>query len=96
MASRQKLPLIEIGDQVYIGKDAEEVGAVREVAPDGQPLIVVDIENAGDFTVPLEWIESVVEHKVVLAEDRLDERLREAARHAHDAEVPPSLEGRAP
>jgi hypothetical protein len=30
----------------------EEFGAVRAVSPNGQPELVIYVENAGDFVVP--------------------------------------------
>ena len=93
MSPHRKLPLIEIGYHLFVSGGTEEVGAVREVAPAGRPEIVVDIENAGEFVIPLKAVEAVVEQKVILAPERLDEIVREAIRHAHESEVPPSLEG---
>jgi hypothetical protein len=92
----RKLPMIEVGYHLFVSGGTEEVGAVREVAPAGRPEIVVDIENAGDFIVPLSAIEAVIEGKVILTPSRLDRHLREAIRHAHEAELPPSLEGGPP
>ncbi len=93
MSPHRKLPLIEIGFHLFISGGSEEVGAVREVAPAGRPEIVVDIENGGEWVVPLKAVESVVEQKVILAPERLEPELREAIRHAHEAELPPALEG---
>jgi hypothetical protein len=84
--SEHKLPLIEVGYQVYLKDGGEEFGAVRDVAPNGQPVIVIYVENAGDFMVPLTAIKSVHSQKVILDGDRLDARLRVAIGHAHDAE----------
>ena len=92
MSPHRKLPFIDVGYHLFLSGGTEEVGAVREVAPGGRPELVVDIENAGDFVVPLSAVESVVEQKVILKTDGLDDRLREAIGHAHDAEVPPSKE----
>src|SRR5438132_13288867 len=55
----RKLPLIEVGFQVFPNGSTEEFGAVREVAPGGRPELVVDIENAGDFVIPLEAVAGV-------------------------------------
>ena len=82
----RKLPLIEVGFHVFpVGGD-EEVGAVREVAPGGRPELLVDIENAGDFVIPLDAVTAVVEEKVIVDVDKLPERVQNAIRHAHDAE----------
>ena len=88
--------MIEVGYHLFVSGGTEEIGAVREVFPAGRPEIVVDIENAGDFIIPLSAIESVIEQKVILTPSRLDRHQREAIRHAHEAELPPSLEGTPP
>jgi hypothetical protein len=79
---------IEVGYQAYVSDGGEEFGAVREVRPHGRPEIVIYVENAGDFYVPLDAIESVHAEKVILNCARLDRRLRQAIGHAHDAEEP--------
>jgi hypothetical protein len=82
----KKLPLIEVGYQVF-GKDgAEEFGAVRQVVPGGRPEIVVYVENTGDFVIPLGAITAVHSQKVLVDVDQLDERTKLAIGHAHDAE----------
>jgi hypothetical protein len=79
---------IEIGYQTFLSDGGEEVGAVREVRPNGRPEVVIYVENAGDFCVPLDAIESVHAQKVILNCAKLDLRLRRAINHAHDAEEP--------
>lgn len=76
---------IEIGYQAFVSDGGEEFGAIRDVQSD---RLVVYVENAGDFTVPLSAVEAVHSQKVVFACSRLDARLREAIGHAHDAEQP--------
>jgi hypothetical protein len=79
---------IEVGFQAFISDGGEEFGAVRAVAPDGRPELVVYVENAGDFAVPLDAIDSVHSGKVIFNCAKLDHRLRRAIGHAHDAEKP--------
>jgi hypothetical protein len=79
---------IEVGFQVFASDGGEEFGAVRHVAPGGLPEIVIYVENAGDFTVPLNAVEAVHSGKVILNCKHLDPRLRRAIGHAHDAEKP--------
>ena len=55
--------------------------------PEGNALIVY-VENAGDFEVPLSAVQSVHDGKVVLDAKQLDARLRHAIAHAHDREEP--------
>jgi hypothetical protein len=76
---------IEIGFQTFVSDGGEEFGAVRQVTP---RELVVYVENAGDFRVPIDAVQSVHYGKVVLSCDKLDPKLREAIGHAHDAEVP--------
>jgi hypothetical protein len=82
----KKLPLIEIGYQVFVRDGGEEVGAVREVAPGGRPEIVINIEGAGDFIVALDAVRAVHSQKVILEVERLSPTLKHAIGHAHDRE----------
>lgn len=79
---------IEIGYQVFAADGGEEVGAVRQVAPNGQPELVIYVENAGDFVVPFAAVKAVHFQKVILDCSKLEPRLRRAIGHAHDAEKP--------
>ena len=79
---------IEVGYQTFVSDGGEEFGAVRQVAPHGRPELVIYVENAGDFVVPLDAVEAVHSQKVILNCRKLDRRLREAIGHAHEAEVP--------
>lgn len=78
--------MIEVGFHIFPQGADEEVGAVREVAPGGRPELVVDIENAGDFVVPLDAVTAVLEEKVIIDTKKLPERVQNAIQHAHDAE----------
>ena len=79
---------IEVGYQTFVSDGGEEFGAVRQVAPHGRPELVIYVENAGDFVVPLDAVEAIHSQKVILDCRKLDRRLREAIGHAHEAEVP--------
>ena len=74
-----------MGLQTLVSDGGEEFGAVRDVYPDG---LVVYVENAGDFRVPLAAVEAVHFQKVVLTCGKLSHSLRRAIGHAHDGEVP--------
>ncbi|MDQ3828244.1 MAG: hypothetical protein M3361_02815 [Candidatus Tectomicrobia bacterium] len=78
---------IEIGFQVYAVEGGEEFGAVRGYVPQTNALVVY-IENAGDFVIPLEAIQGVHDGKVIVDVERLDARVRTAIAHAHDREEP--------
>jgi hypothetical protein len=75
---------IEIGYQTFVSDGGEEFGAVRQVSPE----LVVYVEDAGDFVVPLAAVEAVHSQKVILNCSKLDRQLRVAIGHAHEAEEP--------
>ncbi|MGH8574358.1 MAG: hypothetical protein ACREX8_17540, partial [Gammaproteobacteria bacterium] len=77
---------IDDGYMAFLSGGREGFGAVRQICPGGDPSLVIYVENAGDFTVPLSAIEAIQPQKIILDGDRLDPCLREAIRHAHDAE----------
>jgi len=79
---------VQKGFEVFLADGEQAFGAVREVAPLGRPEIVIYVENAGDFFVPLEAVKAVHAQKVILSANKLDPRLRRAIGHAHDAEDP--------
>jgi hypothetical protein len=79
---------IQEGFEVFVSDGEHAFGAVRQVAPHGRPELVVYVENAGDFFVPLAAVEAVHSQKVIVSCSKLDARLRRAIGHAHDAEDP--------
>ncbi len=81
--------VIEADYEVFVSDDVEPIGAVRKISPQGRPELVIYVENAGEFTVPLAAIEAVHEQKLILNRDKLERPLREAIGHAHDAETGP-------
>jgi len=76
---------IEVGYQAFVSDGGEEFGAVRDVTADG---VVVYVENAGEFRIPLDAVRAVHSQKVVFDCTKLGDDLRQAIGHAHDAEVP--------
>jgi len=76
---------IQIGFQAFTSDGGEEFGAVRKVTPHE---LTIYVENAGDFTVPMNAVEAVHSEKVVVNCAKLDSRLRKAIGHAHDREEP--------
>jgi hypothetical protein len=76
---------VEVGYQAFVSDGGEEFGAVRQVLP-GE--LVVYVENTGDLVFPMAAVEKVHFGKVVFTADKLDEKLLDAIRHAHDAEEP--------
>ena len=79
---------IQKGFDVFIQDGDKAVGAVRQVYLGGKPEIVIYVENAGEFIVPLDAVEAVHFEKVILSCAKLDRRLRRAIGHAHDSETP--------
>ena len=79
---------IQEGFEVFVSDHDKAFGAVRQISRHGGGELVIYVENAGDFTVPLGAVAAVHAQKVVLDPARLDKRLREAIKHAHDAEDP--------
>jgi hypothetical protein len=79
---------IQEGFEVFLADGQHAFGAVRQVAPHGRAELVIYVENAGDFIVPLTAVAAVHAQKVILAADKLDAKLKRAIGHAHDAEDP--------
>ena len=77
---------IEVGFQTFLSDGGEEFGAVRAVAPADRPEVVIYVENAGEFTVPIDAVQSVHSGKVIFDCSKLDIKLWRAIGHAHDAE----------
>ena len=79
---------IREGFDVFVHDGDKAVGAVRQVAPSKRQELVVYVENAGDFTVPLAAVIAVEAGKVILDCGKLAYSLRQAIGHAHEAEDP--------
>lgn len=84
---------IDEGFMVFVSDGDEGIGSVREIRH-GLPELLIYIENAGDFVVPVSVVKAVHSGKVILDFNRLDLRLRNAIRHARDSEdvdyIPPA------
>jgi hypothetical protein len=76
---------IQEGFAVFVHDGDKAFGAVRQVR---HGEIVVYVENAGDFEVPLSAVKEVNDEKVVLDRGKLDKTLREAIVRAHSGEDP--------
>ena len=74
---------IRVEHPVFLHDGDVAIGAVREI---GAGKLTVDIENAGDFSIPLSAVQDVHSAKVVLDGAKLDERVRTAIGRAHVAE----------
>jgi hypothetical protein len=78
---------IEEGFDVFVHDGEKAFGSVRE-ARRGAGHIVVYVEAAGDFAVPLSAVKDVHDEKVVLDCGKLDVALKRAIGHAHEGEDP--------
>jgi len=76
---------IEPGFQVFLEDGGEECGAVRDVH---RNELIVYIENAGDFAIPVEAIRAAHSEKVILDPAKLDPATLDAILRAHSAEDP--------
>jgi hypothetical protein len=76
---------IETGFMAFVKEGSEGIGAVRGVSPD---RLVIFVENAGEFFVPMSAVKSVHDHKVMLNPKLLDKALLTAIGHVHDSEDP--------
>lgn len=78
---------IEAGLMIFVADGEVGVGAVREVRK-GESELVINIENAGDFVVPMSAVRDVHSGKVILDVAQLDAPIREALKHVHESEDP--------
>ena len=76
---------IHQGYDVFLHDGEHSFGAVRQVSA---TEIVIYVENAGDFTVPLSAVQDVHDEKVVLNRGRIGEALKAAIQRAHQGEDP--------
>jgi hypothetical protein len=76
---------IEPGFMAFIAEGKEGIGAVRGVSPDA---LVIYVENAGEFIVPMAAVKKVHDQKVMLNAKLLDKALLDAVGHVHDSEDP--------
>lgn len=83
---RRRRRKVGVGFQLYSSEGGEAFGAVREVSTGDRPVLIVNIENAGDHRVPLEAVVAVHDGKVIVDVSRLSVDVASAIRRAHDAE----------
>jgi hypothetical protein len=76
---------IEEGFEVFAHDGDVAFGAVRQIRPGD---LVIYVENAGDFTVPLSAVRDVHDEKVTLDCAKLSRDLKNAIGHAHLREDP--------
>lgn len=76
---------IEVGQMVFVMDGGVGVGAVREVLDEE---VVVNIQNAGDYVLPLAAVRDVHSGKVLLNLQHVEAHVIEALMHVHDGELP--------
>lgn len=76
---------IREGFDVFLHDGDKGIGAVRQVR---RHELVVYVENAGDFDVPLDAVRDAEAGKVILDSNKLDAKLKAAIRRAHSGEDP--------
>jgi hypothetical protein len=76
---------IEEGFMAFVADGREGIGAVRGVT---STALVVYVENAGEFVVPLSAVTDVHSQNVILNPKLLDKAMLAAIGHAHDREDP--------
>ena len=76
---------ISEGFDVFLHDGQKAFGAVRQVR---KSEIVVYVENAGDFAVPLSAVVDAHSEKVILDSAQIAPKLKEAIRKAHSGEDP--------
>ena len=74
---------IREGFDVFTHDGEHQFGAVRKVRAHE---IVIYVENAGDFTVPMSVVMDAHSEKVILDSAKLDAKLKDAIRRAHSGE----------
>ena len=76
---------IREGFDVFVQGGRKSFGAVRQVR---KTALVIYVENAGDFEIPLSAVNDAEAEKVMLDFNRLEPKLQEAIRRAHSGEDP--------
>lgn len=83
MRSADAWKVTPVGLAVFLGDGTDAFGAVRGR---GNDFLWVNVENAGDFRVPLAAVEKVVSGKIIVRWDGLPGELQDAIRHTLDQE----------
>jgi hypothetical protein len=78
---------IQEGFDVFVHDGEKAFGAVRKAGSESDHIVVY-VEGAGDFSVPLSAVRDVHSEKVILDCSKIDAVLKRAIGHAHEAEDP--------
>ena len=77
---------IKQGDEVVLHDGEVPFGTVQRHPPHDAKEIVIYVENAGEFLVPVSAVKAAHDGKVLLDKGKLHLELLEAIKHAHDSE----------
>ena len=77
---------IKQGDEVFLHDGEVPFGTVQRHPPGDTKDLVIYVENAGEFLVPVSAVKSVHDGKVLLDKGKLHQELLQAIKHAHDSE----------
>ena len=80
---------VEVGQMAFLNGSTDAAGAVHAVH---DTHVVIYVENAGDFKIPLSAVNAVHDGKIILKTDGLDRKFLDAVKHVHDREDP-NVEG---
>lgn len=76
---------IEVGFQTFLSDGPDPFGAVRALRR-GREGLVVSVQNAGDFVVPLDAVKAVEKGTVTFDCNKIDKTLRRAIEGRHTAD----------
>jgi len=76
---------IEEGFMAFVADGSEGIGAIRKV---NTTTLIIYVENAGEFVVPMSAVTDVHSQKVILNPKLMDKALLAAIGRAHDREDP--------
>ena len=79
-------PTIKQGDEVFLHDGEIAFGTVQRHPPHDAKEIVIYVEDAGEFLVPLSAVKAVHDGKVLLDKGKLHQELLAAIKRAHEHE----------
>ena len=77
---------IQEGDEVFLHDGEVAFGTVHHRPPRDAKDIVIFVESAGEFMVPVSAVKAAHDNKVLLDKGKLEQKLLQAIKHAHDLE----------
>ncbi len=77
---------IDEGNEVFLHDGEVAFGTVQRRPPNDAKEIVIYVENAGEFIVPIAAVKAAHDGKVLLDNGKLHQELQEAIANAHKSE----------